>query len=110
MKHKTSLLLSLLLAISSASCLAVMVLTCDFVAESRLRVLLIAAGAVNFLVCIAVACTLEKNAGDYVCSKCSEHFMPTMKAFVFGAHIGTTRYLRCPHCGEKSFCKKNFEE
>ena len=72
-------------------------------------ILLIAAAAVNFIVCIAVACVLEKNAGDYVCSRCGKHFVPTMTAFVFGAHMGTTRRLRCPHCGEKSFCKKNYD-
>ena len=110
MKDKTSLFLSLLLAISSAFSLVVMALTCDYVAEAWLRVLLIAAATVNFIVCVAVACVLEKHAGDYVCSKCQKRFVPTMKAFVFGAHLGTTRYLRCPHCGEKSFCRKSFEK
>jgi len=109
MKYKTGLILSLLLALSAAFSLVVMTLACDYVAEPWLQALLVAAGAVNFIVCIAVACVLEKNTGDYVCPKCGKHFVPTMKAFVFGAHVGTTRRLRCPHCGEKSFCKKNFE-
>ena len=30
----------------------------------------------------------------------------TAKEYVAGMHSITTRYLRCPHCGKKSFCKR----
>ena len=34
----------------------------------------------------------------------------TLSAYILGAHTLTTRYLKCPHCGKKSFCKRKLAE
>lgn len=40
------------------------------------------------------------------CKKCGQKFKPTLRTYVFGAHTITRRYLKCLHCGEKSFLQK----
>ncbi len=70
------------------------------------RVVLMVTASVLLLVGIGVCCVLECDAGVYECPNCGEKFKPTMKAFIFGAHFGFTRRLKCPKCGKKSFCKK----
>lgn len=55
---------------------------------------------------IAVAAALEMGAGTFECCHCHARFVPTAKEYIAGAHSVTTRWLRCPECGKKSFCKK----
>ncbi len=55
---------------------------------------------------IVIAAALEWNAGTYECRKCGRRFVPTIGAYVNGMHSLTTRYLKCPYCGQKSFCKR----
>jgi transcriptional regulator with XRE-family HTH domain/DNA-directed RNA polymerase subunit RPC12/RpoP len=71
-----------------------------------LRITLIAVAVVILLMAIVVACILDREAGVYECRICHKRFVPTMRAYVWGAHTITTRRLKCPYCGKKSFCKK----
>ncbi len=71
-----------------------------------LRVLLIAIGMVVVVMGIAIAVALEWNAGTFECSKCGRRFVPTFGSYLNSPHSLTTRYLKCPYCGEKSFCKR----
>ena len=74
--------------------------------EMWLRVVLGVIGVVIIGTGIGLACVLDRDAGVYECKYCGEQFVPTMKAYVFGAHTPTRRKLRCPKCGKKSYCKK----
>ena len=49
---------------------------------------------------------LEKDIGYYECKNCHYKFIPTYKEVLLTTHIGTTRYLKCPKCNEKSWNKK----
>jgi transcriptional regulator with XRE-family HTH domain len=49
---------------------------------------------------------LEVEAGYYECKKCHHRFIPTYKEVFFSTHMGTTRYLKCPNCNKKNWCKK----
>lgn len=69
-----------------------------------LRVLLIGIAVVIIAIAVGVACVLDREAGVYECPKCGERFVPTMKAYVLGAHTITRRRLKCPHCGKRSYC------
>lgn len=71
-----------------------------------LRILLIAIAALIVVVGIGLVCIFDKDAGTYECPHCGKRFVPTMKAYVFGAHTLTKRKLTCPHCGKRSYCKK----
>ncbi|MBQ8892936.1 MAG: helix-turn-helix transcriptional regulator [Clostridia bacterium] len=70
------------------------------------RIVLIALGMVILVCGIAVACELDRDAGVFECRKCGERFVPDLKSYIMAPHTITTRRLKCPHCGQKSYCKK----
>ena len=70
------------------------------------RVLLIAIGLIVIFGGLAVAAALEMEAGTFECKHCKHRFVPTAGAYIAGPHSLTTRYLRCPECGQKSYCKR----
>lgn len=55
---------------------------------------------------LAVACVLDRDAGSFECAKCHTRFVPTMSEYIKATHTPTRRKLKCPHCGEKTYCKK----
>ena len=71
-----------------------------------LRILLIVIALVVMVGGIAVAAVLEMTSGYFECPKCGNYFTPTKTAYLMGAHTVMYRRLRCPHCGEKSWCHR----
>lgn len=74
--------------------------------EEWLRVVLILIGLVPFLVALPFLIKIEQTAGYYACAKCGHRYVPTFKSVLWSAHMGRTRKMRCPKCGEKSWQKK----
>ena len=64
--------------------------------------------ATVFLVIVALyVFKLEISAGYYECKKCHHRYVPdSYWKVMFSPHIDTTRYLKCPKCGERSWSKK----
>lgn len=64
--------------------------------------------ATIILVIVALyALKLEISAGYYECKKCHHRYVPdSYWKVMFSPHIDTTRYLKCPKCGERSWSKK----
>ena len=73
-------------------------------------ILLVVLSSITFTIALIAAILLDHDAGEYECKKCGHKFKPTLWAYVWGAHTLTTRYLKCPHCGKKSFCKRRLSE
>lgn len=63
-----------------------------------------------FISGILVAMEGERTLGYYQCDNCDELFVPSFGEYSMGMHLGTTRHLKCPHCGKKTWCKKVFSE
>ena len=78
--------------------------------ELWLRIVLGVLGAVIIVTGIGLACFLERDAGVYECKHCGERFVPTMTAYLFAPHMLTSRRLKCPKCGKKSYCKKRLSK
>ena len=78
--------------------------------ELWLEIVLSVVGSVIIVTGVGLACVLERDAGVYECKHCGERFVPTMGAYLWGAHTITTRRLKCPKCGKKSFCKKRLSK
>ena len=70
------------------------------------RVLIMFSGFIPGLVGVGFALWIEQTAGYYACKCCGHRHVPTYKAVFLAAHMGRTRHLRCPKCGQRSWQKK----
>lgn len=70
------------------------------------RIALIIVAALTMIIGIGIAAALEMTAGGFECTKCHHRFMPTAGAYIMGMHAITRRYLKCPKCGIRNWCKR----
>jgi transcriptional regulator with XRE-family HTH domain/DNA-directed RNA polymerase subunit RPC12/RpoP len=77
-----------------------------FVPEGPWMLAAILALCVVFLMPCFYALKLEVSVGAYKCKNCGHEIMPTYKQALGAMHRGTTRYLKCPNCGKRTWCKK----
>ena len=68
--------------------------------------LIIFSGFIPGIIGLCFAMKLEQVAGYYKCSQCNHCYVPSTAAMYLSRHIGRTRYMKCPECGEKSWQKK----
>ena len=61
---------------------------------------------VIFLIPCFYALKLEVSVGAYKCKNCGYEIVPTYKQVLNAMHRGTTRYLKCPKCNKRTWCKK----
>ena len=61
---------------------------------------------VVFLIPCLYALKLEVSVGAYKCKNCGHEIVPTYKEAMNAMHMGFTRYLRCPKCNKRTWCKK----
>ena len=73
--------------------------------ELWIRCILIGISIFVITVGIIIACILDRDAGTFECTKCGNHFTPDIGAYIKGPHTITKRYLKCPNCGQNSYCK-----
>ena len=59
-----------------------------------------------FLIPCFYALKLEVSVGAYKCKNCGYEIVPTYKQALNAMHRGTTRYLKCPQCNKRTWCKK----
>lgn len=69
------------------------------------RVALLVLAVLTAVAGIGAAVALEVRAGYYECPHCKAHFVPTIRAYVKGAHTLTRRKLICPECGRSGMCR-----
>ena len=61
---------------------------------------------VVFLIPCFYALKLEVSVGAYKCKICGHEIVPTYSEALWAMHNGTTRYLKCPKCNKRTWCKK----
>ena len=59
-----------------------------------------------FLIPCFYALKLEVSVGAYKCKNCGYEIVPTYSEALRAMHRGTTRYLKCPNCQKRTWCKK----
>lgn len=84
--------------------LAMVVSFCQM--ANAVRLLIIVPAFVFFLVICFLCLRIEQKAGYYECGKCHHKYVPTYVSVCLAMHIGRTRYMKCPECGERSWQKK----
>lgn len=74
--------------------------------EEWKALIIIFSGMIPAFVGFFFSMKIEQVAGYYECQKCKHRYVPTFKAITFAPHMGRTRYMKCPECGEASWQKK----
>lgn len=70
------------------------------------RVCLIIGGLFPVIIVTPFMIKIEQAAGYFECAECNHKYVPAYKDVFFSVHMHTTRYMRCPKCGRKSWQKK----
>ena len=77
-----------------------------FMPEGPWMLVAIISLCVVFLIPCFYALKLEVSVGAYKCKNCGYEIVPTYKQALNAMHRGTTRYLKCPKCNKRTWCKK----
>lgn len=94
--------------IATISFITLILVVCMYtdVMSVPVKITLVVIACVIFAVGLYVAMQGERTIGYYKCKHCGEAFVPDFGEYMMGMHMLTTRRLRCPSCGRKSWCKK----
>ncbi len=95
-----------LMIVSCISMMAGIFITAFYVPEGILQTVILLGICVLFLIPCSFALKLEVSVGAYKCKKCGREIVPTYSEACWAAHRGTTRYLKCPDCKKRTWCKK----
>ena len=77
-----------------------------FIPEGPWMLVAILALCALFLIPCFYALKLEVSVGAYKCKNCGHEIVPTYAQALNAMHQGTTRYLKCPKCNKRTWCKK----
>ena len=77
-----------------------------FMPEGPWMLIAILTLCVVFLIPCFYALKLEISVGAYKCKNCGHEIVPTYTQALNAMHRGTTRYLKCPKCNKRTWCKK----
>lgn len=77
-----------------------------FVKNTTAQILLFILAFAFLIVGVSFALKIEAKTGYYECQKCHNKYVPKYSSVYFAMHLGTTRYMKCPKCGKKSWQKK----
>ena len=87
--------------------LIICLLAATFMKEGALQLVVILSSTLVLFIACFYALKLEASVGYYECKKCHHKHKASYKEILWAVHMGTTRYLRCPNCNEKSWSKKS---
>lgn len=104
---KRLLMLEIVMGVMAVSILIASIIVAFVVPMTEAhQALIILLSLIPLLIATPFALRIEQMAGYYKCGKCGHLHVPRY-ASVFGAmHLGRTRYMKCPKCGERSWQKK----
>lgn len=77
-----------------------------FVKNTTAQIILFVFAFAFLIVGVSFALKIEAETGYYECQKCHNKYVPKYSSVYFAMHLGTTRYMKCPKCGKKSWQKK----
>jgi transcriptional regulator with XRE-family HTH domain/DNA-directed RNA polymerase subunit RPC12/RpoP len=95
-----------IMGVSITALLAGIFLVAFLIPEGIWQGVAILALCIVFLIPCFYALKLEVSVGAYKCKNCGHKIVPTYTQALNAMHMGTTRYLKCPKCGQRTWCKK----
>ena len=95
-----------IMTVSIIALLAGLAITAFVIPEGVWQLVTILGLCVVFLIPCFYALKLEVSVGAYKCKNCGHEIVPTYSQALNAMHMGTTRYLQCPKCNKRTWCKK----
>ena len=108
-ENKQKILLTTIIGvISTITFLTLLLVVCFYtdVIILPIKIVLMMIAISVFGVGLYVAMWGDRKIGYFKCRNCNELFTPTFMQYTMGMHIVSTRYLKCPHCKTRTWCKK----
>ena len=108
-ENKQKLLLTTLIGvISTITFVTLLLVVCFYtdVITLPIKMVLMVIAISVFGVGLYVAMWGDRKIGYFKCRNCNELFTPTFMQYNMGMHLLSTRYLKCPHCKTRTWCKK----
>ena len=95
-----------IMIVSITALLAGIIIAALLIPEGIWQLVAILGITVFFLIPCFYALKLEVSVGAYKCKNCGHEIVPTYTQALNAMHMGTTRYLMCPKCNKRTWCKK----
>ena len=95
-----------IMTVSITALIAGLFITAFLIPEGVWQLVTILSICVVFLLPCFYALKLEVSVGAYKCKNCGREIVPTYTQVLNAMHMGTTRYLKCPKCNKRTWCKK----
>lgn len=95
-----------IMGVSMIALFAGLFIAAFFIPEGIWQLITIVSLCVVFLIPCFYALKLEISVGAYKCKNCGHEIVPTYSEALWAMHSGTTRYLKCPNCNKRTWCKK----
>ena len=86
--------------------IGIILIAVNILEEGVLLGTIICLSSMLFVIAGFIALKFEKDAGYYECKKCHHRYVPSYFDVLWAPHMSTTRYLKCPKCGKRSWSKK----
>ena len=96
----------IIMGVSITALIAGIFLAAFLIPEGIWQLVAILGICVVFLIPCFYALKLEVSVGAYKCKNCGHEIVPTYLEALNAMHRGTTRYLKCPECHKRTWCKK----
>lgn len=107
MKNKTKIIISVIgIVVSTALLIISSVLAEEKLISTEMAITFTAVSVVLVLIAVSYSVKVDYETGVYECKNCEHTFKPSFKKYIFASHTPKTRHLRCPKCGEKSWCRR----
>ena len=95
-----------ILITSSLFYIGIILISINTLEEGLLLGMIVSLSTIVFLIASFIALRFEIDAGYYECKKCHYKHVPSYFNVLCAPHMSTTRYLKCPKCGKRSWSKK----
>ena len=108
-ENKQKLLLTTMIGVISTITFVTLLLVVCFYTDViilPIKMVLMVIAISVFGVGLYVAMWGDRKIGYFKCRNCNELFTPTFMQYNMGIHLLSTRYLKCPHCKTRTWCKK----
>ncbi len=95
-----------IMIVSMTALFAGILIAAFLIPEGVWQIVTILGICVVFLIPCFYALKLEVSVGAYKCKNCGHEIVPSYSEALWAMHRGTTRYLKCPKCNKRTWCKK----